>query len=377
VFSGNSFLEERTVLVFSGEKLIDIVPYSEAGEGLEHFNGILLPGMINTHCHLELAHMQDKIPKRSGLVNFVGHVVSNRKENDEIILDAIKEADRMMWQKGIQAVGDICNTPATIKVKKSSPLSYHNFIEVAGFPPAAAVPRFEAAKNIQREFTAHGLQATLTPHAPYSVSPELFEKIDKDVDGALLSVHNQEIEDENRLFLERTGDFLRMYQLMGINIDFFSETKKTSLQSWLPFISTKKSLLLVHNVAIDEYDLEFVKAWAYQTHSEVFFAVCAQANTYISDLLPPIRMLLEKNVQLCLGTDSLASNDKLDLGYEINLLEKHFPEVNIGTWLTAACVHGARALLISEQFGMLEIGKKPGLVLMKGEKAGRSFERII
>lgn len=377
MFSGKSFLEGDPVLVFSGDELVDILPVSEAGDGVAYFEGILMPGLINTHCHLELAHMQNQIPKRTGLVDFVGHVVRNRKAEEEIILGAMKEAERFMWDKGIQAVGDICNTNHTIPVKQSSSIYFQNFVEVAGFPPAAAVPRFEAAKNIQKDFLDHHLHASLTPHAPYSVSPDLFKKIDQDVSDGVLSVHNQEIADENRLFLEKTGDFLRMYQSMGIDIDFFAETKKTSLQSWLPFITTKKSLLLVHNVAINEMDLEFLKAWAYQTSSEVFFSVCAQANHYISHLLPPIDLLLKHNVQLCLGTDSLASNEMLDLAYEINLLEKHFPLVKTEQWLKAACYHGAKALLVSEQFGLLEKNKKPGLVLLSGEKAYRSFQRII
>lgn len=377
MFSGKSFLGGDLVLVFSGDVLLNILPVAEAGDDIEYFDGILMPGMINTHCHLELAHMQNQIPKRTGLVDFVGHVVSNRKAEEEIIQDAICVADNFMWERGIQAVGDICNTNHTISIKKTSSLYYQNFIEVAGFPPAAAVPRFEAAKNIQKDFLDQQLHASITPHAPYSVSPELFKKIDHDVSNGVMSIHNQEIADENRLFLERTGDFLRMYQSMGIDIDFFSETKKTSLQSWLPFISTKKSLLLVHNVAIDEKDLEFVKAWSYQTDSNVFFAVCAQANNYISDLLPPIDLLLEHNVHLCLGTDSLASNEMLDLAYEINLLEKNFPNINLDTWLNAACYNGAKALLVSDQFGLLEKNKKPGLVLLSGEQANRDFQRII
>lgn len=377
VFSGKEFLEPNTVLVFEGERLMDLVMAEDAGDDIEFLDGILLPGMINAHCHLELSHLKGIIPRQTGLVDFLGKVISERNMESEVIDAAIVQADKQMWECGVQAVGDICNTCHTLSAKKSSPVTYHSFIEVAGFPPGIAESRYEAAVELLNRFSAWQFAASLTPHAPYSVSPALLRKIDSSVSGSVFSIHNQEAEDENNLFQNRQGDFLRMYKKMGINIDFFSATHKSSLQSWLPFVQRKESLLLVHNVAIHETDLAYLKTWAAETGSGVCFVICARANEYISGMLPPVEMLIQSGFPIAIGTDSLASNDALDPAYEINFLEHHFKDADVSVWLRAACSNGAEALMLNDKFGSLLKGRKPGLVLMAGEKGNREFKRII
>lgn len=377
VFSGREFLDTKTVLIFEGERLMDMVPYEEAGENIEFIEGTLLPGIINTHCHLELSHLKATIPRHTGLVNFVENVINERNGNGEIIDEAIKLANQQMWGNGIQAAGDICNTSQTIGVKRNSRIYYHSFIEVAGFPPAAANTRFDVAEQLSNEFLSNQLPASLTPHAPYSVSPLLFQKIDSSAGDGILSIHNQEVPDENKFFLKKEGDLLRMYHEMGININFFSATQKTSLQSWLPAIHKKKSLLLVHNVAINEDDITYIREWKIATGSNVYFAICARANEYISAAIPPVYKMIESGMPITIGTDSLASNDKLDLAYEINLLETQFPTIDISVWLHAACANGAAALGVEERLGNFFKQSSPGLVQMMGEAGQRNFKRII
>ena len=98
---------------------------------IQKFHGILIPGFINSHCHLELSHLKGKINKHNKLTGFIKELIAVRSQSQsEEILDAIKSAEKSMLTEGIVAVGDISNTSITFPIKNESDLFYHTFIEV-------------------------------------------------------------------------------------------------------------------------------------------------------------------------------------------------------------------------------------------------------
>src|ERR1044071_6051359 len=104
-------MKPGSVLITDIEGIVqDIVPVDEAGEDIETFKGILTPGLINCHCHLELSHLKDIIPPHTGLIEFLCSVVQKRGFEQEVIQEAIRKAEKEMYDNGIVAVGDICNT---------------------------------------------------------------------------------------------------------------------------------------------------------------------------------------------------------------------------------------------------------------------------
>ena len=76
-------------------------------KALKFFRGLLAPGFVNCHCHLELSHMKDVIKGRDRLVDFLIKVVGERSAVKEEIEAAMKAADKEMYDGGIVAVGDI------------------------------------------------------------------------------------------------------------------------------------------------------------------------------------------------------------------------------------------------------------------------------
>ena len=346
--------------------IVDLVEEPEAGEGIEKLNGIISPGFINAHCHLELSHMKGLIPKQTGLVDFVLQVVNERHFNEAEILSAIEKGENEMLQNGIVAVGDICNNTLTIAQKRKGRLQYHNFIEASGFPPAVAEQRFKRAVDIYNSYATVGYANSIVPHAPYSVSPDMFGMINNFPNNDLLTIHNQETAAENELFENGTGYFLRLFEKMGIDISFFKPTKKNSLQTWLPHFTNQQSIILVHNVCTTEADIEFVKLQTTNHQPQIFFCLCPNANLYISNTLPDVNMLMQQTDNIVLGTDSLASNDHLSIFEEIKTLQKHFPHLELVTLLQWATINGSRALQLDKSVGSFEKGKKPGVVLIEG-----------
>ncbi len=343
--------------------IVDLLPEQEAGDGIERLEGIVSPGFINCHCHLELSHMKGHIPKYTGLVDFVLKVVNERHYEEAEIIAAIEEAEQEMLENGIVAAGDICNNTLTIAQKERGRLYYHNFIEASGFPPAVAGSRFERAKRFYDAYASALPANSIVPHAPYSVSPEMFGMIDSFARNELLTIHNQEITAENELFEKGSGDLVRLYHTMGIDISFFKPSGKSSLQTYLPYLNNAKTLLLVHNVCTTEGDLEFIKT-QHPKH-RVFFCLCPNANLYISNQLPDINFLLKHGSEMVLGTDSLASNDQLSILEEMKTLQHHFPSLEPAALLKWATSNGSKALHADSWLGSLEKGKQPGIVLLE------------
>ena len=370
IFNGYEILPKDAVLVVNADGVVgDIVEKRDAGDDIEHFEGILSPGFINCHCHLELSHMKGRIPKHTGLIDFISGILNERHSTEEEILSAIENAEKEMLQNGIVAVGDICNTDFTINQKKNKNLHYHNFIEVSGFPPSVAQQRYERILDLYFRFNNQLFFNSIVPHAPYSVSSALFEKIVAFAENEIITMHNQETAAENELYKNGSGAFLEMYARMNIPSEEFQSSGKTSLQQCLPYFNINKPLILVHNVFTAESDIEYAKTNFNNSNDFLYYCLCPNANLYISNQLPDVNMFRKHQVNLVLGTDSLASNDRLNIFDEISSLQKHFPALSIVEMLKWATSNGARALQINNTYGSFEKGKKPGVVLIKNEKA--------
>ena len=364
LFTGHGILEQHVLITDATGIIIDVVDKKEAGGDLEVFKGLLSPGFINCHCHLELSHMKGLLPKHTGLVDFVFKVVNERHFEEREIKLAIENAENEMLQNGIVGVGDICNNTFTISQKTRGRLDYHNFIEASGFPPSVAEFRFQRAVDLYHSYSASLPANSIVPHAPYSVSPEMFRMINELPGNDLLAIHNQETASEDELFEKGTGDLLRMYEKMGVDFSFFKPSGRSSLQTWLPHFTIGQSIILVHNVATSEKDIEFTKLKTQDSRLITHFCLCPNANLYISNALPDINMLIQHACHIVLGTDSLASNDQLSILEEIKTLQKDFPGLKLPALLQWGTLNGARALNMDKQLGSFEKGKRPGVLLI-------------
>ena len=359
--------------------VIALRPEENGEAGIEFLDGILSPGFINCHCHLELSHLKNKIEKHTGLVNFVQQVMLQRKQTQEVKEEAMQLALQELADEGTVAIGDICNSADSIFLKKSGPMHWHNFIEISGFIPAGAAERFQQGMELLKNFyaqRAHG-QHSLSPHAPYSVSKNLFGLINEATAGEILSIHNQEAAAEDELYKYKQGEFLQLYENLNLDIDCFKATEKSSLQNWLREFTNGQRIISAHNSFITKDDLDFIKNNA--ALAQLSFCICINANLYIENVLPPVELLRENKVDLIIGTDSYASNEQLSLMAEINSLLKHFPAIELQEVLQWATLNGARALGLTDVLGSFEDGKNPGVVLLKslpGEERFYKAEKI-
>ena len=135
VFPVSSAPIEKGVLITDDAGQILAIERREQHDpaSLQILPGVLIPGFVNTHCHLELSHMKGKVHTGTGLIPFITGVVTQRNAAAEVIADAIEQAERDMLAGGIVAVGDISNAPDTFAVKAKGRLRYYTFVELFDF----------------------------------------------------------------------------------------------------------------------------------------------------------------------------------------------------------------------------------------------------
>jgi cytosine/adenosine deaminase-related metal-dependent hydrolase len=339
-----------------------IVGLEDAGDDIQSFEGVLSPGFINAHCHLELSHMKGMIPTETGLGEFVKQIVGLRKVPEAQIQEAIVNAETEMIANGIVAVGDISNTTDTLAQKEKNNLAYYNFVEIYDLDPTLAPDKMIAGLAVQKQFTDSGLTASLIPHAPYSVTFALWKLLSKHFGSHTITMHNQETPAENEFFETKTGSFLSMYERTKISLDFFHATGLSSLQSVLPFFKNASTSILVHNSFTTAADINAVD----KEMPNTFWCLCPNANQYIEKTMPPIELLQKHSAKIIVGTDSLASNWSLNILDELKTIQKYNPSIPLAEMLTWATLNGALALQMDKRLGSFETGKKPGVVLIEG-----------
>jgi len=369
LFDGDSLLCGGYVLITDGCGTVEeVVETENAGDDIQWLEGIIAPGFINTHCHLELSHLNGLIPEHTGLVDFVFAVVSQRHLPEVAVAAAITAAEDEMLANGIVAVGDICNNTSTLLQKQKGRLAYYNFIETSGWPPEVAPVRFKRSKDIYEAFLSAipNSKQSVVPHAPYSVSSELWKMMVPFFNGHSVTIHNQEAPFEDDLFKTGTGDFLRMYQKMNLHSSSFLPSGKTGLQTYLHYLQQAGEIILVHNTFTTEEDILFAKKML----NSLNWCLCPNANLYIENALPPIALLRKHGCTITLGTDSLASNHSLSILDEMKTITKNFPEIPITEILKWATINGAKALGVENKYGSFGKGKTPGVILIEGLENG-------
>jgi aminodeoxyfutalosine deaminase len=388
IFPISSAPVKNGVVVVENDGVIEEV-LDESAQGnlpqdvrIETHQGIICPGFVNAHCHLELSHMKGMIPKGTGLPGFIKQINQKRNTSPEVIAEAIAKAEDEMIANGIVAVGDICNTADTIEQKKKGRLKYYNFIEVFDLHPIRADEAFESGKKLSEEFKSAGLKSSIVPHAPYSVTPKLLKHIYEYsyVKDSIISMHNQETVSEDEMFKEGKGELLGTLQSFGEMYKDWKPTGFNSLSSSVVHLPKCNQVLLIHNTFSEKEDINWMQLYTMLS----WWCFCPNANIYIENRLPDFQLFLDMSCKIVVGTDSYASNDSLSILDELKTISKnfqpHLSEINyLNMLLKWATLNGAELLGFKKELGSIEKGKRPGLNLIgvSSEPFGLTFSKVI
>ena len=329
------------------------------------YDGAVAPGFVNAHCHVELSYMKGLFRKGTGMAGFIDQIneLRDTKSMEEKVRDLTVAMDSL-WEQGVVAMADISNCSDSFAVKAKHPMYTRTFLEVFGTEPEDCGAVMDGVRRLKEVADRFGIDAAPTPHACYTMSPELVTAVSVEgLKSGFLSFHSEETEEEEEMLKYGSGKMWENRVKAGMSVP--PVTGKSSLLYFIdrllgghpaPF---DEHILLVHECCMDQEGIDAAKA----VMNHPFVAVCPLSNLFIHNALPPIDLMRRNALKVCVGTDSLSSNDDLNIVDELFCLQRNFPEVPLGELLTWASRNGAE-FLARPEFGTLEPGKRPGLVFI-------------
>lgn len=323
---------------------VDTCDAPDALERTEFYPGLLVPGLVNAHTHLELSYLKGRIPAGGGFAAFARALRRERHAAaEEARLRAAAAADARMWAEGTSAAGDHCNGEESFPVKARSRIVYRSFAEVYGL----RTPSAERTRRLLR----HPL-TLLTPHSFYSLQESVLREACAEGDGPL-SIHLLETPAEKELFRGR-GELYAWIREQGLACDFLASG--SPVERLVRTVPRERSVVLVHACCLEQPDIDRIME---HFTAPVYWCLCPRSNRRISGLRPPVELMRSNGLRLCAGTDSLASNDDLNVLGEL----KEFPDVPLAELLGWVTRNGARALGF-DRLGRIAPGTRPGLAVI-------------
>jgi cytosine/adenosine deaminase-related metal-dependent hydrolase len=318
--------------------------------------GILLPGLVNAHCHLELSHLAHRVPFGSGFVPWIEGVVASRGLfGEEVVRSAAGAAVRFLEERGTAAVGDVSNALGHLDLLAASRLSAVAFLELLAWDPGKAdsalcwaEERLAAVAPTLRP----GLDVRLAAHAPHSCSPALLRRLVER--GGLAAIHLAESPDETAFLSNGSGDWPAFLDRRSLGHVAFSPPAVSPVRYAEGLGLLHSRLVAAHGVQVDAADR------AVLSRRGVHVVLCPRSNRNLGVGTADLPALLAAGVRLALGTDSLASVETLDVLEDAALLHRSFPSVEPAAIVRMATLGGAEALGFDE-LGAIAPGRRAAL----------------
>jgi aminodeoxyfutalosine deaminase len=329
-------------------------------EATEFFDGcVITPGLVNAHTHLSLTVLRGLIP-RGGLADWLPNVTKAilAMGEDEFAASAALGAIESL-AAGVTLVGDIAYGPEAPAAAGDAGLAGVFYWEVLGIDASdldralddAEFPRGDGARTSGR--TRRGI----SPHSPYTSGPALLKAARAEARelGAPFAIHVAESPDESALMHTGSGPFAHVAGRLARRF----VRPGTSSVAYLDGLGVLEDALAVHCVQLEAGDAGLLASKARGV------ALCPRSNEYLRNGAPPVSALRVSGATLCLGTDSAASNEDLDLLAEARALRALDPSLRPDRLLRIVTLEGARALGADDEFGSLEPGKQADLAVFE------------
>jgi len=319
-------IKNGIVVIDNNDTIVEVIdPKGNIEElaSMEFYNGILVPGFVNSHCHLELSHLKGKIKNSKGIAGFVSQIRNLRDVTKKEINESIKSALIDESNNGIVAIGDICNTTDTIEFKISSKILFYNFIEQFGLSNESGSERFNQSLELLSKFLNLSVNSSIVPHSTYSLSEVLWELINEEIkkNQQVVSIHFAESKQEYELLLNKSGLLAENFNKLGISLNL--PNCKTPVEIVERYLPKESKVLFIHNTFASKDEIKQLSAH----FTNPFFILCPSSNLFIEGCLPDVPMIAEIGVNIALGTDSYASSDTLSIFDQMMILLKAFPSL--------------------------------------------------
>ncbi|CAN5774703.1 TRZ/ATZ family hydrolase [soil metagenome] len=358
----------NATVVEQGGRIVYVGPRDDApggGEDVELGEVLLLPGLVNAHCHLELTAMRGFL---DGLAfrDWIVRLTTARRAilTQDMLLDAARLGVDEGLRHGITTFADTGDTGAGFDAMLERGVRGVCYREVFGPDPDQCADTIAALEERVAEMRGRATRLVavgVSPHAPYSVSDALFRataSLARQYDMPL-AVHIAESAVEHDLVEHGTGAFAEGLRSRGIHV---SPRARTPIALLDALGVLYERALLIHCVDVDAGDIDAI------SHHRCAVAHCPASNAKLGHGIAPLAALLAAGITVGIGTDSVASNDRMDVLEEARLAtlmasarETRHDALGASKALDLATLGGARALGLADEIGSLEVGKAADL----------------
>ena len=365
---------ENGAAAIQGAEIIDVGPYptirhSDALPIRDLGEAILMPGLVNAHTHLDLTSSADVVQRTPKFTDWIFQIVGKR--TPETIGPSVRAGVEQSLAGGATTVGDIDGTGESAQILQNTPIRKVVFFEVLGFSgERCAMGLTRLATYLDSPPLPDSLLTpALSPHAPYSTSADIYHQCV--TSNLSVCTHIAETEDELEFLCSGTGAFLDYLEAFGISTAGWHPPQLTPVQYMETLDVLRKNSLLVHCNYLTDAD---VTRLAESGASVVF---CPRSHHYFYHTNHPVLQLVERGINVAIGTDSLASNWSLSLLDELKFLARTQPHIRPETLLDMVTCNGAKALGL-KQVGRLEKGWQADIIAVQIPNDGRpAIEQIL
>jgi aminodeoxyfutalosine deaminase len=380
---------ENGAVAVSGNRIIDVGTFDEirtrnGGNALDLEGQLLLPGLINAHCHLDYTSLRGKIPPQKSFTDWIRNINAAKAElapNDYVgaINRGFAEAKRF----GTTAIANLTAFPELMS-QIEPPIRTWWFAELIDIRvPERANELLESAieslDKVRGDVDLNEFEGSarrgLAPHALFTASENLFRRCEQIAQhkNLLLTTHLAESREEMEMFRNASGPLYEFLESIGRPTTDCGS--KTPLQVFLDALGDRAQpqWIVVHLNELTEGDFDLLEG----LNSKFRVVHCPRSHNYFGHTPFPFDRLRSLGFKVCLGTDSLASNENLSLFDEMRTFQKNFPRVSPKEILRMATVNPARALAHENMLGQIRPGFGADLIAIPCSSSRDVLEQII
>ncbi len=339
-------------------------------------NVCLLPGFVNTHTHLELTSLKNKIPYKGSFIQWIREIIKAKKDwNERDYIDSLKLSIKELIKSGITTVADVTTSGISSQILLMSNLRCRIYKEITGFKSKLITPIIASLKEYMSNLQPTNLvDFGIAPHAPYSVNPKLFIELSNIAknNNLPMSIHIAEVKEELKFLMEGKGEGVNLLKELNVWEKSWKPPKLTPVKYLDSLGILNSNVIGIHLNYINEEEIEILK------EKRIGVVHCPKSHRFFQRENFPIQKLIDKGIVVALGTDSLASNDSLSILEEMKELKRRYKNLSSEAIVKLATINGAK--VFDDKIGTLQQGKRAdiiGIKLPKGLSKDNLYDFIV
>ncbi len=361
-----------------GDRIVEVGRYKKMirrpAEPLVELEGcVISPGFINAHCHLDYTDFKGVIPPQASFTEWIKKI--NALKHDRTTQDycsGIARGYELLLASGTTTVVNIAAIPEVFPYLATPPLRVWWFLELIDLRSRLQLEEAMIGVLYLLERSPSWIGGIgLSPHAPYTASAELFRHVQRCCESMnlLATTHIAESREEQEMFLYGKGKLYEFLEKLGRDVSDCAQGSSFSHLYEMGAIDSR--WLIAHLNYLQEYDYGLL------SRSGASVVHCPKCHAYFGHQRFSLERLQEQGVNICLGTDSLASNNTLDLRAEIRMARHHYPDLSSRDWWKMITLRPARALRQEGLLGQIRVGAKADLVAFALSGQSDVFSELI